>query len=267
MQQIPSNTATAALRRISFTLVDATDLITPEDISVTGVKVTLSIAGGTPAASTNDIVKVNGTAGEYYIELTQSESNQSDKTVIRGWLTPSGCALTKIEVEVVSAIPSVNTTQIGGQTASAAGTVTFPGTLASTTNITAATGVVLSGVTHTGAVIPTVTTTGTATAVTTVNGLANGVITANSIASNAITSAKIATDAIGAAQVAADAVSEIQNGLATGTNLATVDTVVDAIKVVTDKFTFDGDDVNANVNKINEVVITGSGETGDGFGV
>lgn len=34
---------------------------------------------------------------------------------------------------------------------------TFPSTVASTTNITAATGVVLSGVTHTGAVIPTVT--------------------------------------------------------------------------------------------------------------
>lgn len=35
---------------------------------------------------------------------------------------------------------------------------TFPGTVASPTNITAATGVVLSGVTHTGAVIPTVST-------------------------------------------------------------------------------------------------------------
>lgn len=34
---------------------------------------------------------------------------------------------------------------------------TFPGTVASPTNITAATGIVLSGVTHTGAVIPTVT--------------------------------------------------------------------------------------------------------------
>src|SRR3990167_1239820 len=33
---------------------------------------------------------------------------------------------------------------------------TFPATVASTTNITAATGIVLSGVTHTGAVIPTV---------------------------------------------------------------------------------------------------------------
>lgn len=97
---IPPNTATAALRRISFTLVDETDLITPEDITVTGVKVTLSIAGGTPAASTNDIVKVDGTNGEYYLELTQAESNQAAGTVIRGWLQPTGCALTKIAARI-----------------------------------------------------------------------------------------------------------------------------------------------------------------------
>lgn len=47
--------------------------------------------------------------------------------------------------------------KIAGQTLTASGGITFPAaTLASTTNITAATGVVLSGVTHTGAVIPTV---------------------------------------------------------------------------------------------------------------
>lgn len=51
---------------------------------------------------------------------------------------------------------NVNTAKVGGQTALASGTVTFPGIIASTTNITAATGIVLSGVTHTGAVIPTV---------------------------------------------------------------------------------------------------------------
>lgn len=55
---------------------------------------------------------------------------------------------------------------------------TFPGTVASTTNITAATGIVLSGVTHTGAVIPTV------TDVTTVNGLAANVITAAATAAD-----------------------------------------------------------------------------------
>ena len=100
MQVIPSNTATAALRRIAFTLVDATDLITPEDITVTGVKADLSIAGGTPAASTNDIVKVDGADGEYYLELTQAEANQSAGSVVRGWLTPSGCALTKFVAQI-----------------------------------------------------------------------------------------------------------------------------------------------------------------------
>ena len=55
----------------------------------------------------------------------------------------------KVDVETIKTNPCVN-----------AGTVTFPqdGTIASRTNITAATGIVLSGVTHTGAVIPTVTT-------------------------------------------------------------------------------------------------------------
>ena len=62
----------------------------------------------------------------------------------------------------------VNTAQVGGQTASASGTVTFPNaTLASTTNITAGT-------------------IATATNVTTVNGLAAGVITAAATAADHI---------------------------------------------------------------------------------
>ncbi len=100
MRVIPSNTATAALRRIPFTLVDATDLVTPEDIVVTGVKVSLSIDGGTPANSTNDIVKVAGATGEYYLELTQAESNQAAGALVRGSLAPSGCALTKLAAQV-----------------------------------------------------------------------------------------------------------------------------------------------------------------------
>lgn len=72
----------------------------------------------------------------------------------------------------------------------------------------------------------------------------SGAITAASIASGAITNAKfaagaidasaIAADAIGASELAADAVTEIQNGLATASALTTVNTVVDAIKLVTD---------------------------------
>jgi hypothetical protein len=119
MLAIPSNTATAALRRIPFTLVDATDKFTPEDITVTGVKATLSFGGGTPAASTNDIVKVNGTNGEYYIELTQSEANQTAGTAVRGYLTPSGCALTKFSAQIgasamYAAIVDANIEQING---------------------------------------------------------------------------------------------------------------------------------------------------------
>jgi hypothetical protein len=78
----------------------------------------------------------------------------------------------------------VNAAQVGGQTASASGTVTFPGTIASTTNITAAAGCAVSSI---GA----------------------NVITATSIATDAITAAKIAADAIGASELATDAVNEI----------------------------------------------------------
>ena len=52
----------------------------------------------------------------------------------------------------------VNIDTIKTQAITAAAGVTFPTSIASPTNITAATGIVLSGVTHTGAVIPTVTT-------------------------------------------------------------------------------------------------------------
>lgn len=98
---------------------------------------------------------------------------------------------------------------------------TFPTTVASTTNITAGT----------------IT---TATNVTTVNGLAANVITA--------------------AATAADFTTEIQSGLATSANLATVDTVVDAIKVKTDQLIFTkANELDTNVQSINGVTINGNG--------
>jgi hypothetical protein len=63
---------------------------------------------------------------------------------------------------------------------------------------------------------------------------ATGSVPVASIAAGAITAAAIATGAIDADAVAADAVTEIQLGLATSAALTTVDTVVDAIKAVTD---------------------------------
>jgi len=134
---------------------------------------------------------------------------------------------------------------------------TFPTTVASTTNITSASGIVLAAQTHTGATIPTVSTVTNGVTVTTNNdktgyslasgGLASvtawtvnitgnvsgsvgsvsgavGSVTGNvggsvaSIASGGITSSSFATDSITATALASSAVSEIQSGLATLAN-------------------------------------------------
>ena len=74
--------------------------------------------------------------------------------------------------------------------------------LATPTNITAATGIVLSGVTHTGAVIPTVTTTGTATNLT-----------------NAPTAGDLTATMKASVTTAVPTAAAIQSGLATPTNI------------------------------------------------
>jgi hypothetical protein len=104
------------------------------------------------------------------------------------WLTPG-----------TAGTPDVNAKLIGGQTASAAGAVTFPGTIASTTNITAAAGCAVS-----------------------------------SIGADVITAASIATDAIGSAEISAAAVSKI-NGIVSGTSdSGTTTTMVDAARTEAD---------------------------------
>jgi len=151
-----------------------------------GMDSEVSKDGGAYADCTNEATEV-GTSGTGYIDLTASEMN-------------ADCVMLKVTVTNTGSVPLVfvlypeevgdyraNAAQIGGQTASASGTVTFPNaTLASTTNITAGT----------------IT---TATNVTTVNGLAANVITATSIASNAITDAKINAGAFTSAKFAAGA--------------------------------------------------------------
>lgn len=129
---IPRNTATAVERRIPFVLVDATDFVTPEDITVTGVKVALSFGGAADVNSTNDIVKVDGALGMYYIELTQTEANNAPGP-IHGHLQPSGCARTYIEAQIgpsgmYSAVVDANVEQVNGVTINGAGTPASPWT-------------------------------------------------------------------------------------------------------------------------------------------
>ena len=57
-------------------------------------------------------------------------------------------------IKAVTDRVSANTDQLAGQTVTAAAGVTFPASVASPTNITQATGIVLAATTHTGAVIP-----------------------------------------------------------------------------------------------------------------
>ena len=207
--------------------------------SATGTTVVLA-AGESMAddVTIGQVLGVYGSTQAYWqFRVITDYVNSTDTATVDTWtVTPSG-TITYVRFASPPAdatnIPAVNVTKVGGQTASAAGTVTFPGTIASATNITAASGVTLAAVTHTGATIPTVTTTTTATNVTTVNGLAANVITAASIASDAITAAKIAdgaidaatfaagainaaaiaADAIGASELATDAVTEIANAV------------------------------------------------------
>lgn len=130
------------------------------------------------------------------------------------------------------------------------------------------------------------------------------VITATALATDTITAAKIAADAIGASELAADAVAEIQSGLmlaasytaplsaagtrsalgmasanldtqlgllATAANLATltgyVDTEVAAIRAKTDSLTFTvAGQLDANIQYVNDVQVTGNGSAGTPWG-
>lgn len=77
----------------------------------------------------------------------------------------------------------------------------------------------------------------------------------------------MAANTMTAAAAAADLTTELQSGLATAADLATVDTVVDAIKVQTDKFVFTvANQVNANVQYVNDVQVNGTGTGGDPWG-
>ena len=116
----------------------------------------------------------------------------------------AGVTFTAAATDNVSIFPPVQVSGIAGQSASAAGAVTFPGTLASTTNITAGT----------------IT---TATNLTNLPAITAGWLTATGIAADAFTAAKFH----------ADVTTEFQAGLATASALTTVagylDTEVAAI--------------------------------------
>ena len=94
-----------------------------------------------------------------------------------------------------------------------------------------------------------------------------------SVASGGITAASFAADAITAAKIAADVTTELQTGLATAANLATVagyiDTEVAAIKAVTDKIDtaveLDGAVYRFTTNALEQAPTGGGAADGSGF--
>lgn len=131
------------------------------------------------------VVIVSGTGAGQSRIITDWVSS-TDTATVDTWVTnPDNTSIYEVYATPpasTSAPAPVNATQIGGQTASASGTITFPNaTLASTTNITASAGAAVSSI---GA----------------------NVITATAIQDNAITAAKIADGAIDAATFAAGAI-------------------------------------------------------------
>lgn len=149
----------------------------------------------------------------------------------------------KVDIDTIKTNPVVN-----------GGTITFPtnSTLASTTNITAGT----------------IT---TATNVTTVNGLAAGVITASSIAADAITDAKVAADVTIASvtgsvgSVTGNVGGNVVGSVGSVTGFTPADITI--IKSKTDSLTFTiAGQVDANIQYVNDVAVTGTGAAGDEWG-
>ena len=95
-----------------------------------------------------------GATGGHFIAGTNAATTVTTAftTTFTGNLTGSVGSVTGAVGSVTGSVGSV-TGNVGGVSG-----VTFPATVASPTNITSATGIVLAGVNHTGAVIPTVTT-------------------------------------------------------------------------------------------------------------
>jgi hypothetical protein len=169
MQYLRQSTASQEVLIGPF--LDDTDGKTAETaLTIANTDIKVWKTGGTTEASKNSGGGTHIAAGRYYAVLDATDTDTIGPLEIN--VAVSGALPVKLRCCVLD--EAVYDALFG--------TVA----LATATNITAATGVTLAGVTHTGAVIPTVTTTGTATAVTTVNGLAANVITAASINANAL---------------------------------------------------------------------------------
>lgn len=164
---------TASQEMIIGPFVDSTDGNTAEtSLSIANTDVKLWKEGATSETNKNSGGATHIADGRYYIVLDATDTNTLGSLEIN--ITMSGAlrvqkrcivlhadvydaligASINLKVDVTkfggnngtfaSGIPSVDAIKVGGQTASAAATVTFPATIASPTNITSASGIQLA---------------------------------------------------------------------------------------------------------------------------
>jgi hypothetical protein len=89
--------------------------------------------GGTFAECTNEATEIATSSGVYYLDLTSTEMN-ADTVAVIVKTTSSGAKTTTLVIYPLEDGDIIaNTTQVGGQTASASGTVTFPASISSLT--------------------------------------------------------------------------------------------------------------------------------------
>jgi hypothetical protein len=89
--------------------------------------------GGTFADCTNEATEIATSSGVYYLDLTSTEMN-ADTVAVVVKTTSSGAKTTTLVIYPLKDGDIIaNTTQVGGQTASASATVTFPSTVSSLT--------------------------------------------------------------------------------------------------------------------------------------
>ena len=116
--------------RITFPILDADgDLVT----GATGLDSEVSKDGGTFADATNEATEIATASGVYYLDLTSTEMN-ADTVAVIVKTTSSGAKTTTLVIYPLKDGDIIaNTTQVGAQTASASGTVTFPASISSLT--------------------------------------------------------------------------------------------------------------------------------------
>jgi hypothetical protein len=206
----------------SFLILGVTDCGTAQSADGTGVVLRSAAAFADDTAIGQTLIAQGSTQGYAQSQSVTDNALSGDAFTVDGWtVTPSGTisyylfgtapfssgAATDVNVISISGDTTaadnlelfmdgtgyaggttklqVNATQVGSQTASASGTVTFPGTIASSTNITGGTITTTTNLTN----LPAIT--------------ANW-LTATGIASDAITNAKVSSDLLPNAAPAAN---------------------------------------------------------------